>query len=72
MNVLLQLAVLVTLPSYKKLELLSCHCSDSVKNEEVKPRSRTFATNFGHPNTLDIVLDKVLDTEKVLEPVLCS
>lgn len=76
MNVLLQLAVLVTLPSYKKLELLCCHCSDSVKDEEVKPRSRTIAINFGHPNALDIVLDKVLDKDKaldeVLEPVLCS
>lgn len=76
MNVLLQLAVLVTLPCFKKLELLCCHCSDSVKDEEEEARSQTIATNFRHPNTLDIVLDKVLDRDKaldeVLEPVLCS
>lgn len=72
MSVLVQHAVLVTLPCFKKLEQLCCHCSDSVEDEEVETRSQTIATHFGHPNTLDIVLGKVLDTDKVLEPVLCS
>lgn len=70
MNVLLQLAVLVTLSIFKKLELLCCHCSDSVKDEEVEARSQTISTNFGHPNTLVLDRDKALD--EVLEPVLCS
>lgn len=62
-NILLQLSVLVTLQSVMKLELCSCHVSDSFKDEEVEACSQVFGCNFREPYSLD---------GKVLEPGLCS